>query len=292
MSDIKELENDNEGFEAKLQELVKKIKPFKKYHSVAGISIYIDDKYKMPHFYFTNERFSLSHTRDWCVRIIAIEDVQSAIERVNYEFNKINESLAPIIEKDKEITNENSQTINAIINLIKLCDFPARVEAPNPRQLKKMRGQYVNAKWLEGLHELFYFYTSYANKALNSAKETRDSYLKKIKEIEEKIIQQEKEKKDDIKKQEELIAAISYATENKVEISGLSSGGILEVVSEHQRRKFIEENYPDGEEFIIKCCDECSSYIMGERRCSCGNVRVDLVVEKINGEFYGSFERY
>lgn len=292
MSDTKELENSNEDFEAKLQELAQKIKPFKRYHSIAGTSIYIDDKYKMPHLDFTNEKPNLFNSRDWYVRITTREGIQSAIERVNNEFDRISKSLAPIVEEDKEITNENSRTINAIIDLIRLCGFSARIPAPNPKQLKKLRGQYVNAKWLEGLHELFYFYTSYANKALTTATETRDRYLKKIKEIEEKIIQQEKEKEADVKKQEELIAAISYATENKIEISGLSSKEILDVVSERQRREFIKENYPDGEEFKIGCCDECSSYIMGDRRCSCGNVRVDLVVEKINGEFYGSFERY
>jgi hypothetical protein len=40
--------------------------------------------------------------------------------------------------------------------------------------------------------------------------------------------------------------------------------------------KYIEEYYPDGAEVNIKCCDECSTWIVGEHRCSCGNRRMYL----------------
>ena len=45
------------------------------------------------------------------------------------------------------------------------------------------------------------------------------------------------------------------------------------------RDKWVEENYPDGEEVPFDQCNFCDSWIVGERRCSCGNRRVYLEIE-------------
>lgn len=50
----------------------------------------------------------------------------------------------------------------------------------------------------------------------------------------------------------------------------------------------------DGEEISISCCSECSSWTVGERRCSCGNRRVSLSVEWLASikEWYYYAEAY
>jgi hypothetical protein len=57
----------------------------------------------------------------------------------------------------------------------------------------------------------------------------------------------------------------------------------ISAVREASREKWIDENYPEGTEMDIKCCDECSTWTVGERRCECGNRRIDLTVEFIGG---------
>ncbi len=49
------------------------------------------------------------------------------------------------------------------------------------------------------------------------------------------------------------------------------------------------ENYDDGTEMEIKCCDYCSSWEVGSHRCSCGNRRMSL---SIDGDFFNGFYAY
>jgi hypothetical protein len=48
------------------------------------------------------------------------------------------------------------------------------------------------------------------------------------------------------------------------------------------RAEYIEGEFPDGEAIEIDCCDDCNIWFAGDRRCSCGGVRIDL-------ETYGKF---
>ena len=50
-------------------------------------------------------------------------------------------------------------------------------------------------------------------------------------------------------------------------------------IKEEHKNRWILENYPDGTELDLDCCDECGTWIVGEHRCSCGNRRVYLEVE-------------
>ncbi len=65
----------------------------------------------------------------------------------------------------------------------------------------------------------------------------------------------------------------------------LVSGSEERVVSKAEgilRKEWIAEQYEDGDEVHIDCCDDCSLWVIGEHRCSCGNRRMNL-------ESYGSF---
>lgn len=86
-----------------------------------------------------------------------------------------------------------------------------------------------------------------------------------------------------------LIKSIEYANLHNINIEDLNTDQIIYTVNEHAKEKYVEENLPDGTEIYLKHgCDECSTYIMGERRCSCGNRRIDVIVEGdiIEGFYY------
>lgn len=60
----------------------------------------------------------------------------------------------------------------------------------------------------------------------------------------------------------------------------------IKEVTEEAKRCWLEENYPPGTQVGISFCDDCTTYEMGEHRCSCGNVRVYVEVEGMLGNFY------
>lgn len=99
---------------------------------------------------------------------------------------------------------------------------------------------------------------------------------------------QEESKKKDAEAMERLKLYMKYVTEHDLEVS--SPGEIYKVVDDHAREEFRKNLI--GEEIHIKCCDECSAYVVGERRCACGNTRVELVVEGSYPNFYAGYERY
>lgn len=58
--------------------------------------------------------------------------------------------------------------------------------------------------------------------------------------------------------------------------------------------KLLCEQYEEGDEFNIKgLCQECESYYLGDKRCSCGNRRIYIVCEKTSsGEVYFYADAY
>lgn len=93
---------------------------------------------------------------------------------------------------------------------------------------------------------------------------------KKIKEAE-----REKKKKDD----ELLLLAkcLEIAKENNLTYS--SNDELIGLATELEREKYVSENFPDGTEMDHKCCDSCGSWVIGERRCVCGNRRMELTID-------------
>lgn len=71
-----------------------------------------------------------------------------------------------------------------------------------------------------------------------------------------------------------------------------STKAFVAAVNDRSREKWIDENYPEGTEMDIKCCDECSTWTVGERHCECGNRRIDLCVERMGGEWFAWAEAY
>lgn len=85
---------------------------------------------------------------------------------------------------------------------------------------------------------------------------------------------------DKIKKTTLFTESVKYAIENDIDISNMEEKAIINSINEHAENKWVEENYPEGTEVYLKhVCYECDKWIVGERRCSCGNRRVALTVE-------------
>lgn len=78
-----------------------------------------------------------------------------------------------------------------------------------------------------------------------------------------------------------LKACVAYGKKVELYLSDYSSvDAFKEDCNNRFRKAFLKQNYPVGTAVSLKNeCDECSTYIVGDRRCSCGNVRLEMVVE-------------
>jgi len=87
-----------------------------------------------------------------------------------------------------------------------------------------------------------------------------------------------------------FIKSIEYATLHNIDIEDLDTKQVIRVVNEYAKNNYLKENVPSGTEVYLKHgCDECTTYIMGEHRCLCGNRRIDIIVE---GDIIDGFYHY
>ncbi len=108
-----------------------------------------------------------------------------------------------------------------------------------------------------------------------------------------KITAKEQEEKKKLLESKELAEALLYYKEQGWSAEGLTSQHILDYVEDHKERKFVAENFPDGLALDISCCDFCSTWVVGENRCSCGNRRMSLAVEKgADGKYFAYGEAH
>lgn len=112
-----------------------------------------------------------------------------------------------------------------------------------------------------------------------------------IVELHERVTWQYNMKKREANKVDKLlIKSIEYAASNNIDIEDYSSEDIISTVHHVAREKFLEENCPSGTEIYLKhACSECSTYIMGEHRCSCGNRRISI---QVDGDLISGFDYY
>lgn len=128
-------------------------------------------------------------------------------------------------------------------------------------------------------------YVSSIKSDIEQIKKDAQTYLAeiaKIKAIEDKKLSESKE----------LAEAILFYKEKNWSTENLSSQEILDYVENYRRDKWIKENYPDGTEMNHSCCDNCSSWTVGEHRCSCGNRRMSLIVEGSKDSYYAYAEAH
>lgn len=150
---------------------------------------------------------------------------------------------------------------------------------------------------VEKIYEKYPYYRSgiptahMEEKEVNGVKLYNNQSPTNLVELYDKISWQYRSKVNEVKKVDKLlIKSIEYATKHNIEIDNLNTDGIIKTAAEHAKDKYIEENLPNGMEVYLKHgCDECSTYIMGEHRCSCGNRRIYIEVE---GDLIEGFTYY
>jgi len=87
-----------------------------------------------------------------------------------------------------------------------------------------------------------------------------------------------------------LVKSIEYASEKDIDIEGREPKEIIDVVQETAKIIYLKENVPGGTEIYLKHeCDDCSTYYMGDRRCSCGNRRISI---EVDGDILDGFYHY
>lgn len=66
----------------------------------------------------------------------------------------------------------------------------------------------------------------------------------------------------------------------------LDDPDLLDKVRESDKEKWVTEHYPEGTVLDHSSCDNCSSWTVGEHRCSCGNRRMYLEIDGDIGSWY------
>lgn len=110
-------------------------------------------------------------------------------------------------------------------------------------------------------------------------------------ELYDKIVPQYRRKIKEVKKADKLLVkSIEYAVKHGIEIEDLNEKAIINLVDERAKDEYRENKIPDGTPIDLKHeCYECNTYIVGERRCECGNRRISMVVE---GDIIDGFYHY
>ena len=73
----------------------------------------------------------------------------------------------------------------------------------------------------------------------------------------------------------------NYANQHNIELPFISSAvEIIKTVEKVAKERYLKENYPDGTTIDLEGnCSECNEYVVGDSRCSCGNIRVHLEID-------------
>lgn len=93
-----------------------------------------------------------------------------------------------------------------------------------------------------------------------------------VKQIRERIARKKAAERTVTK--EQLLAA-SMAAQYGIDVN---DPDLVQKVRAKDQERWVEENYPNGTEVDIDCCDFCDTWTVGEHRCSCGNRRMYLDV--------------
>lgn len=86
-----------------------------------------------------------------------------------------------------------------------------------------------------------------------------------------------------------LQASIEYAKTNNIDIEDLTTKQINREVDEYAKKRYLDENVPEGTQVELDHeCEYCSTYTVGERRCDCGNRRICVEVggDLLEGYYY------
>jgi hypothetical protein len=211
----------------------------------------------------------------------AVEAGLKFVDEIEKEIRKIHEKNISAMENNKVL----AKSVESFMTIIGIPRSYQTYECPSNRHRTK--------KWISHL-------AGYMNDISRCIKTSDgfeyeikrcEEHRKKIEEQRKKLIStieaEERKKKQEDENLRKLAKAVDWAEKNNIEYS--TNDEFFDLIDNQAREKWIEENYPDGTELDIECCHECSSWTVGEHRCSCGNRRMELYVE---GNFFDGFTAY
>jgi hypothetical protein len=201
-------------------------------------------------------------------------------DRFLANIKKIHEGNLSVLEGNKKAFD----TISKFLKSYGLSEFEYDTSEKRGKRTEVKR----DAGWLQSLKRQIELSDGYDQLVRNVEEQKkaklgwRDSQVRKAVEAEAKA-------NEELLKTREFAEALIYARANGLEEANET---LIATVEEHKLDKWRQENYPDGTEMTIKCCDFCSSWVVGERRCACGNRRMSLAIEKNGDSFYAYAEPY
>lgn len=212
------------------------------------------------------------------------EEVVNLVDDVEKEIFRINDLIQKRNNKIKELYDK----LNFILNAAIKNDFSKDFIKFYKTALKKLPHVYYLIKpykishkdkqdfFVDYLKGLVYMYDLYKRQT---------EYNEKLKEKNEKLIKLSME-----------LAYTKYSNEKTKEgtlINNLPIAEIIPCIRQLEKQEYINKNYPNGTEISIKFCDYCNDWTVGENRCSCGNRRVELIVDgNIIDGFFAYAEPY
>lgn len=230
-----------------------------------------------------------------------IRDWDKLIELTKEEVEKIYEEWKEVEKENKKISEENYNDKNTKLNEIAKYLISQGIDVYKYKRNSIIPEKTGYQAWFQkniadpisNKYPSFppgFPYAHMDKKTINGIDVSNNQSPTNLVELHNRIKSQyNSRKKESEKVNKLLIKSIEYAAKNNINIDGVPSEKIVEYVDEMAKQKYLEENLPPGTEVYLKhACDECSTYIMGDRRCSCGNRRISIEVEGdiIEGFYY------
>ena len=219
--------------------------------------------------------------------------VKNCLEKAENLAPKILEAAKLRHEENIPAIESNKKTRENVLKFMESYGF-SKTKWVDSGSGKNKRRIEVQCEWVNEIQSQAKIddgYDAFVRQINESLKQVQEEAKKAFIEISKR--KQEEERK--IRESKELVESITYLREQNISVDGLTPERIIDLAEDSRRQKWIAENYPDGTEMTHKCCDYCSDWTVGEHRCSCGNRRMNLVVEKARygeNEYYAYAEAY
>lgn len=218
------------------------------------------------------------------------------IQKIGYDKAvEIIKSWAEISKQNSEIYKFNSELFNEALK--KAIDFfkASGVKWHKTSAYGKITGKYKEAStFYDSLATMYKIRPSsspsltsvtYKGQRISTCSGNALETLKSAKFHYEQMIKQEEQRCINLKE------ALKVAKEQNIDITNCETEvDIFNHVNNEMKEKWENEHYPVGASVYLKhACDECSTWYIGDRRCSCGNRRMSLCIE---GDFVSGFYAY
>lgn len=227
-----------------------------------------------------------------------------------YKFRHLSDSEldaieAHWIEEDVKLKEANDAYNNRIINAKK--QIKSILDELRVKSDRKMNNLFKDFPCTRFFYAYNYYFNSHTSfkilKPTYYSQTNIDSvYLPlnrpKVKSLKElvhyvnSVIQYNDEQR--IKNDQKIVKSVEFCKANNISTDNMTADHIYAVANEAAKDKWCDENLPpDGTGVDISCCSECSIWVSGQKRCSCGNRRVGWTVEgNIIDGFYSYPEAY